>query len=1212
MAARLEYEITGSVSGLAAAASQATGILNNLQNTANQLNIKLFSAETVGDINGIGGALTIVNNKIKEYLDTAIKSSSAFKEAQQQTALDNLANKLQVLTGNVDIFGQSVKNSQAQITAYQTAISGLLSSGLSPFDDKVTALKAKIDALTASIEQQKAAAAPLPPPVDARTLGLIEAATARLEEFRQAKRQALTTNEINAFNQQINQTEQELRDLQNIGNRVNQTVGTTGRSAVNAGAGINSFNLELGRIVQDAPFAANNFGAIGNNITRAFEVLPQYRDRLREVIVAQGGTATSGAVLRQGIASLFTGFSGLSLALSLVISGFTIYQQQQQAAARKAQEHTNVIQKQKQALDDYIGTLSAAQRVEAAAASNYDKEIVKLDSLYNSLKNNTSARLGNKYALEELIRTWPSEFSNLLKGGDYVDNLTSAYKRLRTEIQATGALVAANKLSADTEVDLVKNTVARADAQNNLNRAQKAYNDELATISSLKIDTTQRTPAQLAFLAGNLKNAQDAFDEYNQAVFKNEVTLRKFADAAKKAQETINSNSVAKGRIQSLQDYIDLYTKLKVAETDESKIFEYNAKIKVAQAELDRLNEKDKVSALKTLQRELSIRQQIANILSKGLNAANTSGLSDYGAEVQKVTALYADLNRQLDQVAQKLAIQEKLFDKTSGKQGISPKAAATDRSAIATGKNALGLEQQKQLNDARIAEEKRVATEVQRINDEYGVKAQESRNRELAAVDARANSEIATAKSKTRSLIAITNDYIARLQQAGNSPTAIAAATAVFDAEVQEAKDSNTQILAIQNGRVVAKGAIDEKYLVNERQLQDSIVGLNDSALAELNDKQGQRTDKIVAEWEKRKVAASKYFDELRKIAPKRADQFNAQQTQLNNLFDTVKFKQVSEELSKNFATAMQQGVNAFAQNFYTAITTLGEQRSAIDLKYNLQLEQASDDTTKAQINNLRQIELAATTSFGAIFSSLTQSLFQTFNKSIFDSFTKRLTENLGNTLIGPSQDQLASQATAALIQNAGISFAASVTAAGTTLAASLGIASAGTVTASATASKNITTAGTQLSKGVATALAGLSVAGGLVSGLTPKTSSVGQGIGGALSGAGTGALLGSALGPGGALAGGIIGGIAGAIGGLFGASKAKKQEELQRQQLEEQKKQSAYLQSLAYTATIVGRVTAEGTVTGVTIDAFGKLVAQISGKDLQFVLDRNAKTRI
>lgn len=131
--------------------------------------------------------------------------------------------------------------------------------------------------------------------------------------------------------------------------------------------------------------------------------------------------------------------------------------------------------------------------------------------------------------------------------------------------------------------------------------------------------------------------------------------------------------------------------------------------------------------------------------------------------------------------------------------------------------------------------------------------------------------------------------------------------------------------------------------------------------------------------------------------------------------------------------------------------------------------------------------------------------------------------------------------------------------------------------------------------------------IAGGLISGISSKKSSVGQGVGGALTGAAAGFALGGPLGA-------AVGGLAGAIGGLLGAGKARKEQEaLQKQQLDEAKKQTELLRqnALTYTSSIVGRMTDQGVVTNVDVGAQGTLIATVNGKQIDFVLGRTNNSR-
>lgn len=152
---------------------------------------------------------------------------------------------------------------------------------------------------------------------------------------------------------------------------------------------------------------------------------------------------------------------------------------------------------------------------------------------------------------------------------------------------------------------------------------------------------------------------------------------------------------------------------------------------------------------------------------------------------------------------------------------------------------------------------------------------------------------------------------------------------------------------------------------------------------------------------------------------------------------------------------------------------------------------------------------------------------------------------------------------------------------------------------------------AGTSLNKGASKTLqaaAAMGLAGQMLSGIVPKTSSLGQGSAGALSGMGAGAAIGTALG--GPIIGTIAGGVIGAISGLFGAKKARKEAKVQEQQLEEQRKQTELMErqnAMSFLQSIVGRmVDGVGVINNADISWDGKLVTEVSGRNLKFILER------
>lgn len=142
-----------------------------------------------------------------------------------------------------------------------------------------------------------------------------------------------------------------------------------------------------------------------------------------------------------------------------------------------------------------------------------------------------------------------------------------------------------------------------------------------------------------------------------------------------------------------------------------------------------------------------------------------------------------------------------------------------------------------------------------------------------------------------------------------------------------------------------------------------------------------------------------------------------------------------------------------------------------------------------------------------------------------------------------------------------------------------------------------------------------GAQLAGNALGGIISSKSYAGQGIAGGLSGAASGMAAGVAIGgtKGGPWGAGI-GGVLGLLSGIFGASSARKQEKIQQEQLLEQKKQTALMErqnALAWASNISGMMTANGIVNNIDRNATGQLVAKVSGRDLEFVLNKTRGER-
>lgn len=799
--AELVYNITGSVTGLNSAANAATGILNNLQAQADKLKIRLFGAESTSEINSIGGALTIITSKIKEYTDAAIKGSQAFKDQQASAAVDALSIKLSVLNGNVQLFGQSVNNSQAQVRAYQSAIDALLKQGFDPLDNRIQSFKSNIDRLTQSIETQKAASRTITDPFQKfrETGALLVDAENKVNNLQNALRNATSERSVSQYNVRLREAQIEYTRLNSLAQQNNGLIAQAEKkvfdlaaalrnatsksgitqvatdlkkaqgelSALNALAnkargGFNSVGIEFGRVIQDLPYAANNFGAVGNNITRIVEVIPGYLAQTRAMIVANGGVATSATVAKTALAGLFTGVGGILLAISAAVSAFTIYQQVQQSSARKAEELANATQKQKQELEKYIEALDATSKVSAQAANEYANEATKLDILYRSLQSNSNARYGNISALEELQKSWPQEFSNLQQGAGFADQLTASYNRLRESLLQVGLATAAQSLAAESQKKLVQNTVALADANRRVAETQKEYNrllnsapDQAAQAviaSDISSGPDSITIAKKAFEA-----AKDEAATFRVESFKARQEYNKYIQASQDAQSKIKT-PVKSGLVYDLERQISLLKEQQPLIKDRALLDANVLAIKQKQAQLDELlgKEKNTASANTQLTKTISLQEQLNSLLDKVKQSAGQSGLEGYQLELRKILDFYGGVNKEIDKFIRNVEAQEALFNKTNGKQGIS-KTSGDQLIQQAVGlKGAIVDPFNKEISDAQIKEAERVANEIQRINDAFGVKATESREKELAQIKAAYDREIRLAKGKQEIIDAI------------------------------------------------------------------------------------------------------------------------------------------------------------------------------------------------------------------------------------------------------------------------------------------------------------------------------------------------------------------------------------------------------------------------------------------------------------------------
>lgn len=1133
--AQLTYQITGDLTGLASAADGAKGILNNLQAQADKLNIKLFGAETQKDIESIGGALTIVTGKINEYMTAAIQGSAAFKDQSAQAALDALSTKITVLTGNAELFGESIKNQQAQISAYQQAINKILAQGFGPLDSRIVSLKTNVDRLTSSIEAQKNAAKTYVDPfAKFQTTGaLIKDAESKVRNLTTALRDATNTRDIAQYNVRLTEAQKNLEALKNTGVQTaasTSSVASSIKEVENAGSGKGSF-----------------FGSLGSAY-----------GYIRQIAYILPGI---------GIAGIFNlGFEAIGKA----VSELDLFNTK---------------------INKSVEILKTFNELQKEANSTAGEQIAPLKALYDAATDVSKSMQSRIEAAKELKDLDFETFGNATNLAIVNGKLKTSYDELTdsilAEAKAQAAINIIGKLSADIlNAQYKQQKIAIANA-NEIARAQTIV--PKGTINNANSDQLFNNPQQDLIDASNdrakksTKDQQDIIDARVAQIKAIEslaqLTTKTSADLAK-ANKFLGPN---------LENFAGiLNTAIKEGDLKQLERLEADLKIK-----LDSLAPTD--PQIKNLRDKV---QQVEDIIKNAYTVKPTKSTADSGISQQQfidqlgnisrtssassgqsgLTGLALDLQQIKDKYTKLYAELQSLDDKRDASSKISNKQRVQDETNSAAVDAQLRINEAKEISDATIKDEQRTAQEIQRIRDEFGVKSTQTRAREIAAINTLADSEIIKAQGNEKKLE------------------------------------------TIEQGRTTATQAVNDKYQLIISQTYEKINDIVAQGNANQTDTEARKIAKISVQYDKLTQQVNKYYADLKTLQSQgdvslQGRDLNAEQQNSDAQLQKAKQLQISIVLSATFSKALQGSIDTFANDFYSTIVNLGKTRADIDNKYLADLANATDQSAKDQINKIHDLELAATTSFGAIFSSLVSKFNQTFSQSIVQSFVKKLTDGFGETLISAPLG-LGKADPAVSLSNAGVSFSQTVIAAGQAFAASA-VGSTIPLTSSITDSghefEHATTTGsaevkTGLSKGAAGLIAAGSVLGSIVSGLGKPTNSTTSALGGALSGAAEGAALGTALG--GPVLGTIAGGIIGGIAGLFSASKARKA--LQEQQLEQAKEQTALLQAAnAYTSQIIGRQTSNGIISGISVGSTGQLVATVSGSDLQFVLDRNAKSR-
>ena len=115
--------------------------------------------------------------------------------------------------------------------------------------------------------------------------------------------------------------------------------------------GSSAVSIEFARIIQDAPFGIIG---VGNNIQQLTSNYAQYAAQVKAAAAAQGQQVSSGAILKGALSGLLTPASLLTLGISAVTTGLTLYTMWQQRAGKASKD---AAKEAKKAGDDYVAVI---------------------------------------------------------------------------------------------------------------------------------------------------------------------------------------------------------------------------------------------------------------------------------------------------------------------------------------------------------------------------------------------------------------------------------------------------------------------------------------------------------------------------------------------------------------------------------------------------------------------------------------------------------------------------------------------------------------------------------------------------------------------------------------------------------------------------------------------------------------------------------------
>lgn len=332
-------------------------------------------------------------------------------------------------------------------------------------------------------------------------------------EYQKALNFTESEAEMKALNRQLDEVYAEMNRIKNLG-RTN--LGGFGTGAASAAKDMDKLrgsagmvNMEFARIVQDAPYAVNSFGAIANNIQQLTTNFGQLRQQ----------SGSTGTALKATLASMLSGVGLLNIGISGLTAAYVAYQMWSQRSAKATKEAAGAMKSAEQAAEEYINSLSSLARARATGERDAQKELVSLKLLYERTQDVSLSMQDRVKAVDELQKQYPDYFKNLKDEDILAGRASEAYAKLSKSIleyaQAQASLELITKKAQQREV----NKLQVRDLQQQLREQELA----IKTAEELK-QAQDEANASMGRGTGSvlgarkLNNLKTAYEETEQAI----------------------------------------------------------------------------------------------------------------------------------------------------------------------------------------------------------------------------------------------------------------------------------------------------------------------------------------------------------------------------------------------------------------------------------------------------------------------------------------------------------------------------------------------------------------------------------------------------------------------------------------------------------------------------------------------------------------------